>query len=41
MSFGGGSGGSQQTTQGVTPYSAAEPALGQILSKQQICMVKV
>ncbi len=34
MSFGGGSsGGSQQTTQGVTPYSAAEPALGQILSE--------
>ena len=34
MSFGGGSsGGSQQTTQGVTPYAAAEPALGQILSE--------
>ena len=34
MSFGGGSsGGGQTTTQGVTPYSAAEPALGQILSE--------
>ena len=34
MSFGGGSsGGSQQTTQGVTPYAAAQPALGQILSE--------
>ena len=34
MSFGGGSsGGGQSTTQGVTPYSAAEPALGQILSE--------
>jgi hypothetical protein len=34
MSFGGGSsGGSQQTTQAVTPYGAAEPALGQILSE--------
>ena len=34
MSFGGGSsGGSQQTTQGVTPYAPAEPALGQILSE--------
>ena len=34
MSFGGGSsGGSQQTTQGVTPYAAAEPALSQILSE--------
>ena len=34
MSFGGGSGGgNQQTTQGVTPYGAAEPALGQILSE--------
>jgi len=34
MSFGGGSsGGSQQTTQGVTPYAAAEPALAQILSE--------
>ena len=34
MSVGGGSsGGGQPTTQGVTPYSAAEPALGQILSE--------
>jgi len=34
MSFGGGSsGGSQQTTQGVTPYAAAQPALNQILSE--------
>ena len=34
MSFGGGSsGGNQSTTQGVTPYAAAEPALGQILSE--------
>ena len=34
MSFGGGSsGGNQATTQGVTPYAAAEPALGQILSE--------
>ena len=34
MSFGGGSsGGNQATTQGVTPYGAAEPALGQILSE--------
>ena len=35
MSFGGGSsgGGNTQTTQGVTPYAAAEPALGQILSE--------
>ena len=34
MSFGGGSsGGGQTTTQGVQPYSAAEPALGQILSE--------
>ena len=34
MSFGGGSsGGGQTTTQGVTPYSAAEPALAQILSE--------
>ena len=35
MSFlgGGSSGGSQQTTQGVTPYAAAEPALSQILSE--------
>ena len=34
MSFGGGSsGGSQQTTQGVTPYAPAEPALAQILSE--------
>ena len=34
MSFGGGSGGgNQSTTQAVTPYSAAEPALGQILSE--------
>ena len=34
MSFGGGSsGGGQTTTQGVTPYSGAEPALGQILSE--------
>jgi hypothetical protein len=55
MSFGGGSsgGGNTQTTQGVTPYAAAEPALGQILSeatnlygqgvgaKLQIYMVKV
>ena len=35
MSFlgGGSSGGSQQTTQGVTPYAAAQPALSQILSE--------
>lgn len=34
MSFGGGSGGGNQTTtQAVTPYAAAEPALGQILSE--------
>ena len=34
MSFGGGSsGGSQQATQGVTPYAAAQPALNQILSE--------
>jgi len=35
MSFlgGGSSGGNQATTQGVTPYAAAEPALGQILSE--------
>jgi hypothetical protein len=33
MSFGGGSSGSQQTTSGVTPYAAAEPALAQILSE--------
>jgi len=34
MSFGGGSsGGNQATTQGVTPYAPAEPALGQILSE--------
>ena len=34
MSFGGGSsGGNTATTQGVTPYAAAEPALGQILSE--------
>jgi hypothetical protein len=34
MSFGGGSsGGSQQATQGVTPYVAAQPALNQILSE--------
>jgi len=34
MSFGGGSGGgNQSTTQAVTPYGAAEPALGQILSE--------
>ena len=35
MSFGGGSsgGGNTATTQGVTPYGAAEPALGQILSE--------
>ena len=34
MRFGGGSsGGSQQTTQGVTPYAPAEPALAQILSE--------
>ena len=35
MSFlgGGSSGGNQSTTQAVTPYSAAEPALGQILSE--------
>ena len=35
MSFlgGGSSGGGQQTTQAVTPYSAAEPALSQILSE--------
>jgi len=34
MSFGGGSsGGGQQTTQGVTPYAAAQPALNQILSE--------
>ena len=34
MSFGGGSsGGGQTTTQGVTPYAAAEPALAQILSE--------
>ena len=32
MSFGGG-GGNQSTTQAVTPYAAAEPALGQILSE--------
>ena len=32
MSFGGGSSGGT-TTQGVTPYAAAEPALGQILSE--------
>ena len=32
MSFGGG-GGNQSTTQAVTPYGAAEPALGQILSE--------
>ena len=32
MSFGGG-GGNQSTTQSVTPYAAAEPALGQILSE--------
>ena len=34
MSFGGGSsGGGQTTSQSVQPYSAAEPALGQILSE--------
>jgi hypothetical protein len=33
MSFGGGSSGSQQTTSGVTPYAAAEPALSQIISE--------
>ena len=34
MSFGGGdSGGAVQATRGVTPYGAAEPALGQILSE--------
>lgn len=35
MSFlgGGSSGGGQQTTQSVTPYAAAEPALSQILSE--------
>jgi len=35
MSFGGGSsgGGNTQTTQGVTPYAPAQPALGQILSE--------
>ena len=35
MSFlgGGSSGGGQQTTKGVTPYAAAEPALSQILSE--------
>jgi len=35
MSFlgGGSSGGGQQTTQAVTPYAAAEPALSQILSE--------
>ena len=34
MSFGGGSsGGNKATTQGLTPYAAAEPALGQILSE--------
>ena len=35
MSFlgGGSSGGGQTTTQAVTPYGAAEPALGQILSE--------
>ena len=34
MSFGGGSsGGNTATTQGVTPYAAAEPALAQILSE--------
>ena len=35
MSFlgGGSSGGNQSTTQAVTPYGAAEPALGQILSE--------
>jgi len=34
MSFSGGSGGGNTaTTQGVTPYAAAEPALGQILSE--------
>jgi hypothetical protein len=32
MSFGGG-GGNQQTTQGVTPYAPAQPALNQILSE--------
>jgi len=32
MSFGGGSSGGT-TTQGVTPYAAAEPALGQIISE--------
>ena len=32
MSFGGGSSGGS-TTQGVTPYAAAEPALGQIISE--------
>jgi hypothetical protein len=33
MSFGGGSSGSQQTTSGVTPYAASEPALSQIISE--------
>ena len=35
MSFGGGgsSGGNQQTTQGVTPYAPAQPALNQIISE--------
>ena len=44
MSFGGGSsgGGNTQTTQGVTPYAAAEPALGSnTYQKLQIYMVKV
>ena len=38
MSFGGGGssgGGNTETTQGVTPYAAAEPQLGQILSEAQ------
>ena len=33
MSFLGGGGGGQTSAQAVTPYSAAEPALAQILSE--------
>ena len=33
MSFGGGSSGGTTTTQGVTPYAPAQPALNQILSE--------
>ena len=37
MSFGGGSsGGNTATTQGVTPYAAAEPALGQIIYMDKV-----